>query len=130
MKANAAEIENIPLTIKPTWPPYDHQVKSWHRLSLQDQKPQATLITTGTGSGKTESFLFPLLDYCYKNQHRRGIKVIILYPMNALAADQAKRLGQAIFEDERLKGKITAGLSYPLDLSSFYHKWHHSAFLF
>jgi len=68
------------------------------------------LITTGTGSGKTESFLSPVLDYCYQQQHRYGIKVIILYPMNALATDQAERLAEAIYSDDRLKGKVTAGL--------------------
>ncbi|MCM4156183.1 DEAD/DEAH box helicase [Gramella sp. AN32] len=108
--AAEAERKEIPLEIKPDWPPYDHQVKSWHRLSTEKKPPQPTIITTGTGSGKTESFMYPVLDYCYKNQNRQGIKVIILYPMNALATDQAKRLAEAIFEDERLKGKITAGL--------------------
>jgi DEAD/DEAH box helicase domain-containing protein len=110
IKANAQEIESIPLTIKPDWPPYDHQVKAWHKLSTFNKKPEPTLITTGTGSGKTEAFLYPILDYCYQQKHRFGIKVIILYPMNALATDQAERLAEVIFEDERLKGKITAGL--------------------
>jgi hypothetical protein len=36
--------------------------------------------------------------------------VIILYPVNALATDQAKRLAEAIWNDDRLKGHITAGL--------------------
>jgi len=110
VKANTAEIENIPLLIKPSYPPYDHQVKAWHRLSTLDKKPEPTLITTGTGSGKTESFLFPILDYCYKQRNQFGIKVIILYPMNALATDQAERFAEIINEDKRLKGKITAGL--------------------
>jgi len=110
VKANPEEISNIPMTIKPDWPPYDHQVKSWHRLSTLDKKPEPTLITTGTGSGKTESFLSPVLDYCYQQQHRYGIKVIILYPMNALATDQAERLAEAIYSDDRLKRKVTAGL--------------------
>ena len=111
VKANIDEIEAIPLTIKPEWPPYDHQVKSWHRLSSQDEnQPQPTIITTGTGSGKTESFLYPILDYCYLNKSKPGIKTIILYPMNALATDQAKRLAEIIWEDERLKGEISAGL--------------------
>jgi len=109
VKANPEEIANIPLTIKPDWPPYDHQVKSWHRLSTLEKKPEPTWITTGTGSGKTESFLFPVLDYCYQQQHRYGIKVIILYPMNALATDQAERLAETIHGDDRLRGKITAG---------------------
>ena len=110
VKAEAEEIEQAPLQIKPLWQPYDHQIKSWVRLSTLNKKPEPTIVTTGTGSGKTESFLYPVLDYCYQQQHRPGIKAIILYPMNALATDQAKRLAEAIYEDERLRGKITAGL--------------------
>lgn len=110
VKANQQAVDAIPLTIKPNWPPYDHQVKSWTRLSTQNKQPEPTIVTTGTGSGKTESFLYPMLDYCFQQQHRLGIKVIILYPMNALATDQAKRLAEMIYEDERLRGKIRAGL--------------------
>lgn len=79
-------------------------------MSTKHKNPEATIVTTGTGSGKTESFLYPMLDYCFQHQHRPGIKVIILYPMNALATDQAKRLAEMIDEDPRLKGKIRAGL--------------------
>lgn len=110
VKASSEEVEQIPLTIKSLWPPYEHQVKSWTRLSTFNQQPQPTIVTTGTGSGKTESFLYPILDYCYQQRHRQGIKVIILYPMNALASDQAKRLAEAIYEDNRLRGTVSAGL--------------------
>ena len=103
--------EELPLEIKPNFPPYKHQFEAFKRLHTSNgHKPKPTLLTTGTGSGKTESFLYPILDYCYKHQKERGIKVIILYPMNALATDQAKRLAEAIFNDDQLKGKITAGL--------------------
>jgi len=103
--------QDIHLEIKPTFPPYDHQYKAFKRLTTNDGNiPKSTLITTGTSSGKTECFLYPILDYCYKNRDRQGVKVIILYPMNALATDQAKRLAETINADARLKGKITAGL--------------------
>jgi superfamily II DNA or RNA helicase len=52
-----------------------------------------TVISTGTGSGKTESFLIPLLDHCYRNPDQ-GVQAIIIYPMNALASDQVNRLGR------------------------------------
>lgn len=103
--------EEMPLEIAPNFPPYKHQFQAFKRLHTKDgHQPQPTLLTTGTGSGKTESFLFPILDYCYKQRNERGIKVIILYPMNALATDQAKRLAESIFNDEKLKGQVTAGL--------------------
>ena len=105
------ESESIPLDIKPNFPPYKHQYESFKRLSsLNGHRPQPTLLTTGTGSGKTESFLYPVLDYCYQKRDQQGIKVIILYPMNALATDQAKRLAETIFQDSRLNGSVTAGL--------------------
>ncbi|HXH07190.1 MAG TPA: DEAD/DEAH box helicase [Vicinamibacterales bacterium] len=52
------------------------------------------LVTTGTGSGKTEAFLIPVLDHCLKARERgeAGVKAILLYPMNALANDQLERL--------------------------------------
>lgn len=101
----------IPLDIAPSFPPYQHQVQAFEQLTTKDgHNPQNTLITTGTGSGKTECFLFPILDYCYQHIGEKGIKVIIMYPMNALATDQAKRLAEAIYADERLRGKVTAGL--------------------
>ncbi len=107
----AAANEEMPLDIRPPFPPFDHQIKSFHRLTTKDgNEPKPTILTTGTGSGKTESFLYPVLDYCYQQKERRGIKVIILYPMNALATDQASRLAEAIWNEPLLKGKVTAGL--------------------
>lgn len=106
-----AESDTIPLEIKPGFTPFRHQLEAFRRLSTEaGHTPEPTILTTGTGSGKTESFLFPLLDYCYKNQYRKGIKAIIMYPMNALATDQAKRLAEAIDQHEALKGRVTAGL--------------------
>ncbi len=105
------ENQKIPLRIKPNFKPYKHQLESFNRLhTLNGHQPKSTLLTTGTGSGKTECFLYPILDYCNKTIGQSGIKVIILYPMNALATDQAKRLAHVIGENPELKGKITAGL--------------------
>jgi len=106
----APEDEEVPLEIRPGFTPFLHQSKAFKRLSSSNSQPEPTLLTTGTGSGKTESFLYPILDYCYKNKDKKGIKAIILYPMNALASDQAQRLADSIWKDDRLKGSITAGL--------------------
>ena len=108
VKATPEALKQNVLQIKPTWLPYDHQIKSWDRLHAKD-KAKPTIITTGTGSGKTESFLYPILDHCHKHRDQKGIKAIILYPMNALATDQAKRLAEAIHDDKRLHG-LRAGL--------------------
>jgi len=67
------------------------------------------LVTTGTGSGKTECFLIPALDHCLKARARgeEGVKVVLLYPMNALANDQLDRL-RALLRGSGLE--VTFGL--------------------
>ncbi|MBN1998597.1 DEAD/DEAH box helicase, partial [candidate division KSB1 bacterium] len=88
--------------------PYLHQERAFERLGGEETK--STIIATGTGSGKTECFLFPILDYCYRHHTENGIKAIIIYPMNALATDQAKRLAHTIYHTPALKNNVTAGL--------------------
>ncbi|MCI0626214.1 MAG: DEAD/DEAH box helicase [Acidobacteria bacterium] len=53
------------------------------------------IVTTGTGSGKTECFLYPILDFLLKESdlRRPGVRALLVYPLNALANDQLyKRL--------------------------------------
>ncbi len=106
--------EEQPLDLMPSFPPYAHQLQAFRNLRSKDgRQPQHTLVTTGTGSGKTECFLFPLLDHCVRERKAGidGIKAIILYPMNALASDQARRLAKMLHDDEHLKDSgVTAGL--------------------
>ncbi|WP_280373571.1 DEAD/DEAH box helicase, partial [Nocardia abscessus] len=92
--------------------PYGHQAKAFERLSTKfQQRPQPTLVTTGTGSGKTESFLIPILDHVLRAKQRgvAGMKALIIYPMNALANDQEQRLAGLITTNPELSG-VTAGL--------------------
>lgn len=98
-----------PFDITVPFYPFAHQSRAWRRLTSKNNHPQPTLITTGTGSGKTECFLYPLLDHCLraKRSGKQGIKAIVLYPMNALAADQERRFAKAIWNDPQLK---TAGI--------------------
>lgn len=90
------------------YPPYLHQEQAFERLSGSD--PASTLVATGTGSGKTECFLYPVLDYCRQHAHKRGIKAILIYPMNALATDQARRIAEFIHATPSLNGLVRAGL--------------------
>jgi len=56
---------------------------------------RTTLISTGTGSGKTECFLYPIISCCLTLRDEGappGISAVIIYPMNALAEDQLMRL--------------------------------------
>lgn len=92
--------------------PYRHQAQAFERLvSVRDgqaRRPDPTLVITGTGSGKTESFLYPVLDHCRRTSGR-GIKALLLYPMNALANDQAGRLASVISSHPEFKN-VTAGI--------------------
>ena len=96
--------------------PYGHQAAAFARLSSADlgpdkPRPLPTLVTTGTGSGKTEAFLYPILDHVLRARRDgvAGMKALILYPMNALANDQAKRLADLLTTRDELAG-ITAAL--------------------
>ena len=56
---------------------------------------RTTLVSTGTGSGKTECFLYPIVSQCLRLRDERaqpGISAVVVYPMNALAEDQLMRL--------------------------------------
>ena len=91
--------------------PFQHQAEAFDRLSTKGRAAEPTIVTTGTGSGKTESFLIPLLDHAMRATARGelGIKALILYPMNALVTDQARRLATYLHDDPLLKD-VTAGV--------------------
>jgi DEAD/DEAH box helicase domain-containing protein len=100
--------------------PHAHQAAAFARLS--SSMPRSTIVATGTGSGKTECFLYPVLEHCRleRKAGRRGIKAILIYPMNALATDQAGRLAKEILTRPGLSD-ITAGLyvgDQPSELST------------
>jgi len=75
-------------------PLYRHQEESIQRV-FEDRN---VIIATGTGSGKTEAFLYPILLHLYQEFQAGalcpGVRALVLYPMNALANDQRKRLGE------------------------------------
>ena len=75
--------------------PFLHQAEAWRLLA--EPEPQSVLVTSGTGSGKTECFLFPILSDLVTQvqaQHEplEGVQAIMLYPLNALIESQRERL--------------------------------------
>ena len=86
--------------------PWRHQRNAFNRLA----RGQSTVIATGTGSGKTECFLYPVLDHCRAQAGAAGIRAIVIYPMNALASDQARRIAGIVDRTPSLHGMVTAGL--------------------
>lgn len=75
--------------------PYQHQLDAWK--TLLDKNWKSTLITSGTGSGKTECFLMPILQDLYREYEQEekqlvGVRALFLYPLNALINSQRERL--------------------------------------
>lgn len=73
--------------------PYMHQTRSWAALSPQSNK-KSIVVTSGTGSGKTECFMYPVLNDIFTNPQQGAVNAIFLYPLNALMEDQRDRLGR------------------------------------
>ena len=77
--------------------PYQHQAQA---IEFSADKQRNIVIATGTGSGKTESFLLPILNSLLNErdsgQLGAGVRAIIIYPMNALASDQLGRFRDAL----------------------------------
>jgi very-short-patch-repair endonuclease len=81
---------------------YAHQAQAIERLAAsRADGPISTLVLSGTGSGKTESFLIPIVDACLRDPGP-GVKALLIYPMNALANDQLKRLRQLLAGEPRV----------------------------
>ncbi len=79
------------------FPGFSHQEAAWQRLSSK-HGASSTLVATGTGSGKTECFVYPVLDHCARERRAgiKGVKALVIYPMNALATDQARRFAELV----------------------------------
>ena len=70
--------------------PYKHQTKSWK--TMLSGKGKTIVVTSGTGSGKTECFMIPVLQDIANRNERDCVQAIFLYPLNALMKSQQKRI--------------------------------------
>ncbi len=78
-----------------SWYPHQHQLQAWQ--TLNGEEIRSAVITSGTGSGKTECFLVPILnDLAWERARQpsrlRGVRALFLYPLNALINSQRERL--------------------------------------
>jgi ATP-dependent helicase YprA (DUF1998 family) len=91
-------------------PPYQHQADAVRHILAAHR---SIMVMTGTGSGKTECFLLPILGKLAREAKHRGkgfgqspaIRAMVLYPMNALVNDQLGRL-RLLFGDQRIVSKF------------------------
>lgn len=97
-------------------PPYSHQA---HAMESAARNGRSLVVTTGTGSGKTESFLLPMLANLAAEAARRptsfetpAVRALVLYPMNALVNDQLGRL-RLLLGDPRVTTQFTAWAGRP-----------------
>ncbi len=89
---------------------YFHQEEVIKKVIVEQKN---IIISTGTGSGKTLSFLLPVIDYILKNPSNNGVKALFLYPMNALVNDQLKDLRKRLKELSQVTfGRYTGETKY------------------
>ena len=84
-------------------PCYAHQVHAFNRIS----NGNSIVVTTGTGSGKTECFMLPIINELIKEikagNTAPGVRAIFLFPLNALVYDQIDRLRKLLMNYEEIK---------------------------
>ena len=90
------------------FPPYQHQADALEKFFGREHDGHDLIVATGTGSGKTETFLYPILGALALEGAERpasyrvnGVRALLLYPMNALVSDQTARL-RRLLGDTRL----------------------------
>ena len=94
---------------------YEHQREAIEAVCVQGR---SMVVTTGTGSGKTECFLLPVIESLVRESagwedsgRPKAIRALVLYPLNALVEDQMSRLRRALDgpPSPRLAGGEPAG---------------------
>lgn len=79
--------------------PYSHVFGHQETSIRHIASGRSVLVSTGTGSGKTECFLYPIISHCLRLRDENappGIAAVVVYPMNALAEDQLGRMRELL----------------------------------
>lgn len=114
-------------------PPYEHQLRAVETalIGIPAERPEVgrrrdLIVMTGTGSGKTESFLLPILGKLVREAATRGtdfgaesaVRALVLYPMNALVNDQLARM-RLLFADPRVVEMFTQYAGRPVRFARY-----------
>src|SRR5262249_21367799 len=99
---------------------YRHQV----RMLRTVLGGRSAVVTTGTGSGKTEAFLMPVLGHLVRERFTHptrvpGLRGLVLYPMNALVEDQLNRLRVALDSDGARQWRTDHSIPYPISFARY-----------
>jgi len=94
---------------KPIWPDTDlfvHQESAIRKICTENRN---LIVSSGTGSGKTECFLIPILNDLLRDSSP-GVRAVIIYPLNALVNDQLERLRDLLSGTTITFGRYTGEL--------------------
>jgi superfamily II DNA helicase RecQ len=92
------------------WKVFEHQKRAFYETVLSDSgniaDGKSIVVSSGTGSGKTECFLIPMLNRMFWLEDQAslmepGIRVLMVYPMNALVNNQLYRLAKLMTAAEK-----------------------------
>ena len=116
----SSKLDNLEAVIHD--PPYEHQADSIRESLVRSR---SLVVMTGTGSGKTECFLLPILGKLVHEASNQGptfreaaVRAIILYPMNALVNDQLSRL-RRLFGDPRVVRRFVEWSGRPVRFARY-----------
>lgn len=98
--------ERLPLPID--MPLYSHQEQAIRKLVSDGRN---IVVSSGTGSGKTECFLIPILNHLLEDK-TAGVRALLIYPLNALVNDQLERMRTLLNGTEITFGRYTSELMY------------------
>jgi superfamily II DNA or RNA helicase len=97
-------LPNPPIPVRASL--YQHQENAIRRII----DGHNIIVSSGTGSGKTESFMIPILNDLLQNP-AKGVRAILIYPLNALVNDQLDRLGKLLQGTNITYGRYTSELA-------------------
>jgi ATP-dependent helicase YprA (DUF1998 family) len=87
-------------------PLYTHQEAAIRKIAGESR---GVVVSSGTGSGKTEAFLIPILNDLLIDR-TQGVRAVLIYPLNALVNDQLDRLRRLLEGTDITFGRYTSEL--------------------